>query len=467
MAENHTNGPIVDPHSKNTNQQYQQQQQHQQIEHQENCVTNSGRSDPKKRKRKRLLAVLDKLHNNTNTSPPSTTNTNINNNNTFSVNNNLLTATPHAMPSINDDKQMTYSTNLNRSVEQNAEILRNLFALSRSMNFPHHLSNFPATNHIHQLSPSPVTMKLECNNNNNNNNDNDVNGKMMVKMEIKEELMEQEEAPTTTTTSTEEEEECIDGGADEEMRNNKVTPLQEYMYMLPKTMDNKNQQQKKYNQQKLQKNGGFHEIQEQPLDLSMKKKQQKQPRRKSNMSNCSNSSSPNLTKQLLMQQAEKHLAAALHPIGIQVPKDCSISIQTTNNELSPHQYHHQHQHQHHQHQQLPQYYNDMKVSPIVEEVAPGSNNIAYVCPICGQMFSLNDRLAKHIASRHKTRSPASESTKSYVCEVCDRSFARSDMLTRHMRLHTGIKPYTCLTCGQVFSRSDHLSTHQRTHTGKH
>lgn len=109
-------------------------------------------------------------------------------------------------------------------------------------------------------------------------------------------------------------------------------------------------------------------------------------------------------------------------------------------------------------------------SPVVEVVAPGSDAATYVCPICGQMFSLHDRLAKHMASRHRSRQPADTTTsttsKSYMCDVCKRSFARSDMLTRHMRLHTGIKPYTCRVCGQVFSRSDHLSTHQRTHTGE-
>ncbi|XP_076316746.1 uncharacterized protein LOC143229014 [Tachypleus tridentatus] len=98
------------------------------------------------------------------------------------------------------------------------------------------------------------------------------------------------------------------------------------------------------------------------------------------------------------------------------------------------------------------------------EGEPGTE-VAYVCPICGQMFSLHDRLAKHMASRHRNRQ-VETSSKSYICEVCKRSFARSDMLTRHMRLHTGIKPYTCRVCGQVFSRSDHLSTHQRTHTGE-
>jgi len=109
---------------------------------------------------------------------------------------------------------------------------------------------------------------------------------------------------------------------------------------------------------------------------------------------------------------------------------------------------------------------NLEVSPVVEEMPPGSD-VAYVCPVCGQMFSLHDRLAKHMASRHKSRQHATDSaTKAYLCEVCQRSFARSDMLTRHMRLHTGVKPYTCKVCGQVFSRSDHLSTHQRTHTGE-
>ncbi|XP_044269428.1 zinc finger protein 768-like [Tribolium madens] len=109
---------------------------------------------------------------------------------------------------------------------------------------------------------------------------------------------------------------------------------------------------------------------------------------------------------------------------------------------------------------------NLEVSPVVEEMPPGSD-VAYVCPVCGQMFSLHDRLAKHMASRHKSRQNTGESTaKAYLCDVCKRSFARSDMLTRHMRLHTGVKPYTCRVCGQVFSRSDHLSTHQRTHTGE-
>jgi len=94
----------------------------------------------------------------------------------------------------------------------------------------------------------------------------------------------------------------------------------------------------------------------------------------------------------------------------------------------------------------------------------GGGKGRHECTVCGQTFSVQDRLSKHMASRHKSR--GGESSKAYYCDVCKRSFARSDMLTRHMRLHTGHKPYTCRVCGQVFSRSDHLSTHQRTHTGE-
>ncbi|XP_045784140.1 zinc finger protein 26 [Maniola jurtina] len=88
----------------------------------------------------------------------------------------------------------------------------------------------------------------------------------------------------------------------------------------------------------------------------------------------------------------------------------------------------------------------------------------YTCDTCGQTFAVHDRLAKHVASRHRDR--AVDVVRAYECEICRRRFARSDMLTRHARLHSGVKPYSCSACGQVFSRSDHLATHQRTHTGE-
>lgn len=105
------------------------------------------------------------------------------------------------------------------------------------------------------------------------------------------------------------------------------------------------------------------------------------------------------------------------------------------------------------------------IGPNTSTTTPASSS-SHSCNLCGQTFSYYDRLAKHMASRHRNRQQCDTTAKNYLCDVCQRSFARSDMLTRHMRLHTGIKPYTCVICNQVFSRSDHLSTHQRTHTGE-
>lgn len=96
-----------------------------------------------------------------------------------------------------------------------------------------------------------------------------------------------------------------------------------------------------------------------------------------------------------------------------------------------------------------------------------AKQMPYPCTMCGQAFAVHDRLAKHIASRHRQRScTLDDASRVHKCNMCPKSFARSDMLTRHMRLHTGAKPYSCPTCNQVFSRSDHLSTHLRTHTGE-
>lgn len=442
----------------------------------ESCTVDASplHNDPKKRKRKRLLAVLDKLHNNNNNNTNNdTTNTNLasvaaaaamaaainaaaaaaaaahnENNNSILVNNNhILSAMSSASPSASSttsshssshelmSKMSTspspssmFSTNsIARSMHDNAEILRNLFALSRSLpsaaspSSP--LAHHPAFPSPFALSSSPSPNYVaECNNNNNNHHSSEnnftpspdqikmmlLNNGKVVKTEVKEEMIDEEEANCSAS-----------------VRDSK-TPLHEFL-QLPKTAatsssnaphmmmlstsssygssDGHPAQLSPYHTNNSSSGKHFYFDQEMPLDLSMSTMKRRQS------SSSSSAGSPSLTKQLLMQQTEQKFNAVFNPLGIQVPRDCSLSLQTTPNSdsISPN---------------LPQYYQDLKVSPIVEDVAPGKNSIGYVCPICGQMFSLNDRLAKHIASRHKTKSPASETTKSYVCEVCDRSFAR-------------------------------------------
>jgi len=45
---------------------------------------------------------------------------------------------------------------------------------------------------------------------------------------------------------------------------------------------------------------------------------------------------------------------------------------------------------------------------------------------------MHDRLAKHIASRHRDRSASAndEGNRIHKCQLCPKSFGRSDMLTR-------------------------------------
>jgi len=87
-----------------------------------------------------------------------------------------------------------------------------------------------------------------------------------------------------------------------------------------------------------------------------------------------------------------------------------------------------------------------KMSP--EETAnlatvTSDSTVQFVCPNCNLAFNTQDRLAKHITTRHKAKGVDLANRLPHICTLCNRTFARSDMLTRHMRLHTGIKPYTC------------------------
>ena len=201
--------------------------------HDKTSTTINVANDPKKRKRKRLSAVLDKLHNTNNIMMNnSTTNAKNYNTNSISTNNNHL------------------QNNLARSVQENAEILRNLFALSQGL--PSHVPTFlnsPFT--ITVPSPNSTTHccsseSPECNNNNSKSHNE--NFAAMKRIKVKEELT---------------------------IAEDDTKPLhQDFLQHLPKTSttiyNSNHNVTSLYGQHQM--NGGFYydPPQEFPLDLSMK-----------------------------------------------------------------------------------------------------------------------------------------------------------------------------------------------------
>ncbi|XP_077528666.1 uncharacterized protein LOC144141037 [Haemaphysalis longicornis] len=116
--------------------------------------------------------------------------------------------------------------------------------------------------------------------------------------------------------------------------------------------------------------------------------------------------------------------------------------------------------------------------------APGPG--IFLCDECGDCFSSQGFLDKHIQDAHAWRPKGKlecslcpyntndqgllvrhEQTHSTVrpfpCPSCCKSFRRKTELVKHQRVHTGEKPYKCGICGQQFSSSFSRDRHRKLH----
>lgn len=79
--------------------------------------------------------------------------------------------------------------------------------------------------------------------------------------------------------------------------------------------------------------------------------------------------------------------------------------------------------------------------------------IPLICSQCGQVFSTNYNLKRHVAARH-------HKIKTYTCMTCERKFNRKADLLRHVIKHNqNNKKYKCNICGKQYSRKDMLRRH--------
>lgn len=114
-------------------------------------------------------------------------------------------------------------------------------------------------------------------------------------------------------------------------------------------------------------------------------------------------------------------------------------------------------------------------------------NVYFSCPHCGQNFSTQDTLNKHVASHDPSnihqcefcdacfnnfeslqnhRSNHLTDRKVYQCDLCDKSFVRHFALFNHLQVHANKSYFKCQSCSKCFSSKEHLDQHSRIHRGE-
>lgn len=80
----------------------------------------------------------------------------------------------------------------------------------------------------------------------------------------------------------------------------------------------------------------------------------------------------------------------------------------------------------------------------------------YACKFCGKVFPRSANLTRHLRT-HTGEQP-------YKCKYCERSFSISSNLQRHVRnIHNKEKPFKCPLCERCFGQQTNLDRHLKKH----
>ncbi|KAL1469257.1 hypothetical protein MTO96_004966 [Rhipicephalus appendiculatus] len=107
----------------------------------------------------------------------------------------------------------------------------------------------------------------------------------------------------------------------------------------------------------------------------------------------------------------------------------------------------------------------------------------HACQECGECFSSEFSLQRHIRLRHTQRSSGASETKyavsqvpspemrapvpvpkPFVCDICDKVFSRRAYLDLHGKTHAQARSHECATCGQRFNNLSNLLRHEKLHS---
>ncbi|XP_053726774.1 zinc finger protein 133-like [Synchiropus splendidus] len=98
---------------------------------------------------------------------------------------------------------------------------------------------------------------------------------------------------------------------------------------------------------------------------------------------------------------------------------------------------------------------DLHTCPQNWKVQSHSGEKAYVCCVCGKMYSSRAGVVYHCRT-HTGERP-------FTCHICGKAFRCKSYMTAHMRLHTGERPFACSRCCKRFKRRAHLKRHCLVH----
>lgn len=92
------------------------------------------------------------------------------------------------------------------------------------------------------------------------------------------------------------------------------------------------------------------------------------------------------------------------------------------------------------------------------ELNSGSGKLRdrYACKFCGKVFPRSANLTRHLRT-HTGEQP-------YKCKYCERSFSISSNLQRHVRnIHNKERPFRCTLCDRCFGQQTNLDRHLKKH----
>ena len=99
---------------------------------------------------------------------------------------------------------------------------------------------------------------------------------------------------------------------------------------------------------------------------------------------------------------------------------------------------------------------DLRNSYLPYSAGIRSSKDRYSCKYCGKVFPRSANLTRHLRT-HTGEQP-------YKCKFCERSFSISSNLQRHVRnIHNKEKPFKCSLCERCFGQQTNLDRHLKKH----